>query len=120
MYFYIMLAGAILTVFYVIVKIRHHKLETNDAIFWFFFSLLLVLFALFPPISDFFSEVFGFQNPVNFLLVLIIALLLYHQLAQSVDLVKMRSQLNDIAEKIALMQEPNSSISDEKNREVRD
>lgn len=104
MYLYVMLVAAVLTVIYVVFKIRQHKLETSDALFWFFFSLLLAVFALVPSLSDFLSNAFGFQSPVNLILVVVIALLLYHQLAQSVNLVKMRGQLSDIAEKLALMQ----------------
>ncbi len=102
MYFYIIIAAAILTLVYVVLKIRHHKLQTSDAIFWFFFSVLLLIFALFPDFVSWLSDITQMQSPVNLILVLIIALLLYHQLAQSVELVQLRTRLADLAEHTAL------------------
>lgn len=102
MYFYIIIAAAILTLVYVVLKIRHHKLQTSDAIFWFFFSLLLLIFALFPDFVSWLSDITQMQSSVNLILVLIIALLLYHQLAQSVELVQLRTRLADLAEHTAL------------------
>ena len=35
MYWIVLIAGAILALIYVVVKIRHNQLATSDAVFWF-------------------------------------------------------------------------------------
>ncbi len=48
MYWIVLIAGAILALIYVVVKIRHNQLATSDAVFWFLLALVLIVMALFP------------------------------------------------------------------------
>lgn len=51
MYWIVLIAGAILALIYVVVKIRHNQLATSDAVFWFLLALVLIVMALFPSLS---------------------------------------------------------------------
>ena len=50
MYWIVLIAGAILALIYVVVKIRHNQLATSDAVFWFLLALVLIVMALFPQL----------------------------------------------------------------------
>lgn len=99
-----LIVGAIVTLIYVITKIRHHKLSTSDAIFWFFFSLLLFVLAIFPQISVVLSDLVGVYSPVNFVYLLVIALLVYHQLSLSVHIAHMKQQIAELSQHTALFE----------------
>lgn len=66
MYWIVLIAGAILALIYVVVKIRHNQLATSDAVFWFLLALVLIVMALFPQVVYFFSNALGFESPANF------------------------------------------------------
>lgn len=65
MYWIVLIAGAILALIYVVVKIRHNQLATSDAVFWFLLALVLIVMALFPQLVYLFSNALGFESPAQ-------------------------------------------------------
>ena len=63
----VLLIVSILTMVYIISRIRKSKMKIETSLFWIFFSLLCVIFAAFPNIAGFFSKVIGINSQVNFL-----------------------------------------------------
>ena len=49
-------------------KIRQSKLQIESAIFWIVFSIVLVVFSIFPSVADFASRLLGIYATTNFLL----------------------------------------------------
>lgn len=101
----ILIAGVVVTLIYVIMKIREKKLGTSDALFWFVFALLLLLMGLFPDALAAIASVFGVASSVNFIFIVICALLIYHQLKLSGQNSKMRDQIAELTHKIALIED---------------
>lgn len=99
----LLVTGVIFTLGYVIVKIRHDKLEPADAVYWFFFSLLLIVFALFPDFVAWLSRGVGVVSSTNFILIVVLAFVIYHELAISCSNAKMRKQIAALSQKIALL-----------------
>ena len=73
MYWVALIAGAVLALVYVVVKIRHNQLATSDAVFCFLFALALIVMAIFPQIIYGFSSVLGIESPANFVFLCILA-----------------------------------------------
>ena len=59
---------SILTIIYIIRKIRKHKLNIDDSIVWIIWSIILLILSIFPKISIFFAKQMGFQSTSNFIL----------------------------------------------------
>ena len=83
-------------------KIRQAKLQIEDSIFWIFFSLLLILFSLFPRIADWLSDRVGTMSTSNFIFLLMIFLLLIKNFSMSVHISQLEAKIKELAQKIAL------------------
>ena len=66
MYWFLLVAGAVVMAVYVVAKICHRQLATSDAVFWFLFSFFLIIMALFPGLVFALSSSLGFESPANF------------------------------------------------------
>ncbi len=91
-----------LAMIYVVRKIRESKLNIVDSIFWIIVSLILILMALFPGIADFFSRLIGVATPMNFILMLIIAILLLKVFLMTIQISQQNEKIKILAQKIAM------------------
>lgn len=64
------------TTWWILHKIRKSKVKMEDAIFWMFFSGLLLILAIFPQLSFYLSDLLGIDSPANLVFLMIICLLL--------------------------------------------
>lgn len=96
----VLLIVSILTMVYIISRIRKSKMKIETSLFWIFFSLLCVIFAAFPGIAGFFSGVIGINSPVNFLF--FIFLLLIKEFSMSIKISRLEHSLNELAQKTAI------------------
>jgi hypothetical protein len=95
----IMISALVLV--YVLYKIRASKINIVDSIFWIVFAVLLILLAVFPQISGFFSALVGIRTPLNFVLVFIIALLLLKVFLMSIQVSQQNEKIKELAQRIA-------------------
>ncbi len=93
---------SIFTLWYIIRKIRKSQMITKDASFWVIFAVVLILFAIFPPIIIFITDLFGIQSPVNGIFLIIIFILLMKVFLLSIKASKLESKLTILAEEMAL------------------
>lgn len=98
----VLLIVSILTMVYIISRIRKSKMKIETSLFWIFFSLLCVIFAAFPGIAGFFSGVIGINSPVNFLFLFFIFLLLIKEFSMSIKISRLEHSLNELAQKTAI------------------
>lgn len=103
-YAIVLVAGALITLIFVIMKIRRSEIKTSDAIFWFFFVLCLLLLALFPQIAFVLSDVLGVESPANLVFLCIVAILLIKQFTTSVEMAKLRDRVTYLVQEIALLE----------------
>ena len=96
----VLLIVSILTMVYIISRIRKSKMKIETSLFWIFFSLLCVIFAAFPNIAGFFSKVIGINSQVNFLF--FIFLLLIKEFSMSIKISRLEHSLNEHAQKTAI------------------
>ena len=100
MYWIVLIAGAILALIYVVVKIRHNQLATSDAVFWFLLALVLIVMALFPQLVYLFS--WGFESPANFVFLCMLAIVIFRQLTVSVENARLRNKIVQLTQTMAL------------------
>lgn len=102
MYWVFLVAGAILALTYVVVKIRHNQLTTSDAVFWFLLTLVLIIAAIFPQIVYWLSGLLNFESPANFVFLCILVVLMFRQLTISVENAQLRSKIIQLTQALAL------------------
>lgn len=86
-------------------KLRKSEMQVIDSIFWFLFAGSLVVLALIPQIAYFFSGLFGFDAPSNFVFFYVIGVLVLREFSLTVKVAHLRMKLNTLIQEIALRDE---------------
>lgn len=98
----VLIVCAFLVLYFIIRKIKKAQIQVLDSVFWLFFSLSLVLLAVFPGIAVSVSRLLGFMAPSNFVFVYVIAILVMRDFSNTVKVAKLREKVNELIQEIAL------------------
>lgn len=90
------------TVVWSLRKINKSKVKMEDAIYWMFFGLALLVLALFPQISYWLSEVIGIESPANLVFLLVICLLMGKIFMLSITVSQMDDKISILSAELAL------------------
>ena len=82
--------------------IRKSQVQINDSLFWIFFSLVLLVFSIFPSLAELIAKALGIVSAVNFIFLFIIFLLLVNQYQLTVRLSKLDTKFKNLVQTIAL------------------
>lgn len=83
-------------------KINKSKVKMEDAIYWMFFGLALLILALFPQISFWLSNIIGIESPANLVFLLIICLLIGKVFMLSIIVSQMEDKISILSAELAL------------------
>ena len=108
----LLLIGALFAMGIVINSVRKSKIRISDSVYWVVSAVILVLFALIPQLAYFFSGLFGFMSPANFVLMLVIVLMLIRIFHQSCAISKLTYKVEQLSAELALR---DKDARDEKN-----
>ena len=72
----ILVLVSILTMAFMMRKIRQAKVQIEAALFWVIVALILVVFSLFPAVADACAHLLGIYSTPNFLFLFMIFLLI--------------------------------------------
>ena len=97
-----LLVCALIVLGFVFRKIRKSEFEIVDSIFWFLFVGLLALLAVFPQIAYELSALLGFEAPVNFIFVCVIAILMVRVFSLNAKIAHLRIKVNKLVQQLAL------------------
>ncbi|MGL5434836.1 MAG: DUF2304 domain-containing protein [Lachnospiraceae bacterium] len=97
-----LVTASVLTMLAMMHKIRRSKVRIEDAIFWVLFSIILILFSIFPQIAYWISDLVGTQSPANLIFTMVIFLLLTKVFTMAVRISQLESRLQELVQKIAL------------------
>lgn len=92
----ILMIISIVTFLYVMRRINKAKIQIADSIFWIFFSIILLIFGLFPNIINYLKLVFGISDPTNCLFFLIIGALLVKTFGLSIKVSQLENKLVEL------------------------
>lgn len=92
----------LLTLIFLIRKIRQAKVQIEDSLFWIFFSAGLLLISIFPQIADFMAKVLGIYSTVNFLFLFIIFILLIKIFNMNIHISQLENRVKELVQKIAI------------------
>ena len=98
----LILIASILTLFYVLRKIRKSQLQIEDSLFWIFLSLIFVVMGAFPQFVYWATRFFGFQAPVNMIFLVIISILLLKVFLSSIKISQLENKLEQLVQELAI------------------
>lgn len=100
-----LILGSFFSFQYMMRRIRKAQVQIEDTIFWLFFSILLLVLSLFPEIAYYASRLLGFQAPINFVYLVIIAVLIVNQFLMTIRMSQLDSKVRKLAQRVALNEE---------------
>ncbi len=93
---------SVMTLIYIIMQIRKHKLNIDDSILWIFWSIVLLVFSIFPNLSYYIAEELGFQSTSNFILCLFIFILYWILFFQNIKISELKEKNKQLVQRVSI------------------
>lgn len=104
---------AVLAILWFAVRVRNGKNTISTLILWIILWIFLVLFALVPDISMVFANLFGITRGLDFIVIVVFAVMAYIIVRLYYNLDKLENDINKMVKEIALSNE--ISLSDDED-----
>lgn len=98
----LLIAGSLLTMWFMLRAIRSSEAQIEDSVFWIAFSALLLLMSLFPQIVFWVSRLLGIQSPTNMVFLLVIFVLVVRVFTLTTRISRLDESVKRLAEELAL------------------
>ena len=98
----VLIIVSLATVTFILRGIRKSQVQINDSLFWIFFSVVLLIFSVFPKLAEIIARALGIVSAVNFIFLFIIFLLLINQYQLTVRLSKLDTKFKNLVQTTAL------------------
>ena len=106
----ILVIVSLLTMSFMMRKIRQAKVQIEAAMFWVIVALILVVFSLFPSVADACARLLGIYSTPNFLFLFMIFLLMVKVFSMNLQVSQMESKQKELVQKIALAQKEREEL----------
>ena len=118
----VLIVVSILLTFFVLKKIRQSKVKIEDSIFWVMFALMMVVFSIFPGLSDILSDFVGTYSTSNFIFMFVIFILLVKVFFLSLKISQLESRVTELIQQLALdrKEEADRKRAADREEEARD
>lgn len=98
----ILISASVLTLLFMIKRIRHAKVQIEDSIFWIIFSFMLLILSVFPQIANFMARTLGIYSTVNFIFLFIIFILLIREFTMTIKISQLETKIRNLTQEIAI------------------
>ena len=98
----LILAGTVVFVLYILLRIQKLKIKMEDAIFWIFFVVVVAVLGTVPQVAYWLSNMLGIHSPANLVFLLIIGLLIEKLFTLSVTLSMLEEKITILSAEIAI------------------
>ena len=106
----ILVIVSLLTMSFMMRKIRQAKVQIEAAMFWVIVALILVVFSLFPGVADACARLLGIYSTLNFRFLFMIFLLMVKVFSMTLQVSQMESKQKELVQKIALAQKEREEL----------
>lgn len=106
----ILVIVSILTMAFMMRKIRQAKVQIEAALFWVIMALILVVFSLFPAVADACAHLLGIYSTPNFLFLFMIFLLIVKVFGMTLQMSQMESRQKELVQRFALDQKDREEL----------
>ncbi len=100
----VFILASILTMIFVIRKIKKHGLNIDDAIIWLIWAIVLLILSVFPELSIFVSKKLGFVSTSNFIFSLFTFFLYIILFVQTIKISSLKEKQKELIQKLSIMQ----------------
>lgn len=98
----LLIITSIITVFFVLRKIRKSQLQIEDSIFWIACSAGIIILSIFPSLAIELSKIIGIESPANFVFLTFIFVLLIKVFMMSIKISQLEHKLKILVQEIAI------------------
>ena len=98
----VLVVAAVALLVFLLGDIKKSKMRIEDAIFWIFLAVLILLLSLLPQIASTLSEALGFQAPVNFIFLLFIFILILKGYFSSKHISVLDNKIKELTQQLAI------------------
>ena len=98
----LLIFGAVLMTYFIMKKIRQSKLQIEYAIFWIIFSVVLLIFSLFPFLVAMMTRAIGMELPVNFIFLFFILILILKAFFQTIETSELENKVRNLTQRLAI------------------
>ncbi len=109
----ILIVASVLTLFYIVHKIRKSQLRIENALFWVVFAFVLVILGIFPQIAIGLSNLIGLQSPANLVFLLIIFILMVRLFQMTIEISRLEDKLRNLIQHEAIREHKKDITSEE-------
>ena len=106
----VLIVVSLTTMAYMMHKIRQAKVQIEAALFWVIFSLVLVVFAIFPPAADACARLLGIYSTPIFLFLSMIFLLMVKIFSMTIHISQLEEKQKELIQKMALDQKESEEM----------
>ena len=106
----ILIIVSLLTMSFMLRKIRQAKVQIEAAMFWVIVALILVVFSLCPAVADACARLLGIYSTPNFLFLFMIFLLMVKVFSMTLQVSQRESKQKELVQKIALAQKEQEEL----------
>ena len=116
----LLIVVSIALTYFVLRKIRKAQLDIDDSLHWIITAIVLILLSLFPNTVIKLSEMLGFMSPANLVFLCMIFVVLVRLFVQSVEMSVQKHRLNQLVQKVALLNYEQEQMRKEKEKQEAD
>ena len=98
----LLIIAASFTAYWILSRIRKHKVKLEDAIFWVCFAFVLVIIGVFPQILYWLANLLGIMSPANLVFLVIIFLLIAKVFVLAIKNSQLEDKIEVLAAEVAL------------------
>ena len=113
----ILIISSFISFFLSVKKIKQSKLKVANSVTWMFGSIVLILMSIFSGGVEWVSTKLGFEAPVNFVFVIIIAFLLIEAYLSNLRMTELNEKIKNLAHHIALKDYEEKEVKGNKDGE---
>ena len=107
---------SIMSFFIIVRKIRKSKIRIEDGLFWVVFAIILIVFAVFPGVIYFISDLVGAKSPANIVYLIIIGMLLIKLFFMSIQISLLENKVVNLAQEMALKEKEDRDKIEEESK----
>lgn len=110
----ILILVSIMTMAFMMRKIRQAKVQIEAALFWVVMALILVVFSICPSLADFCARMLGIYSTPNFLFLFMIFLLIVKVFGMTLHISELETRQRELVQRIALERKAREELEQEK------
>ncbi len=93
---------AVLSLVYIVWRIRHSKMQIEYAIFWIILAIIGIIMAAFPEVVYWATGLLGVQSPANAVYLFIIGVLLLKVFMMTIEISDLENKVKDLVQQIGI------------------